>query len=324
MHMGNGAITLECAALTFGAAATGLAVAAVDLRRRTHSSSQLLLAAGMGALVCAAQAINVPVLPTSSAHLVGGVLLAWTLGPSLGLWTMAVILTLQALLIGDGGGMALGANILNMGLLPATLVAGYRYLVASKEVSPFGRYSSVGGLAAVAVPLAAGTIALETLAFRSGNELAGWSSFAWQLLAAHLWIGLGEGLLTVAIVGAYERFAQPATIGRPAWSPTVAMLAIGLALVAVALPFASDMPDSYEATAEVTGQTSLLAQDASELSSLGAWTVSVADFQNRLVAAIAGGVPNEQLLVAAAMLLTAGATLLVAYGLTRVPVPGRR
>lgn len=324
MHLGNGAITTECALLTIGAAAAGLSIAAVDLRRNSPSWSQLSLAAGMGGLVFAAQAINVPVLPASSAHLVGGVLLAWTLGPSLGLWTMAIILSLQALLMGDGGWMALGANVLNMGLLPAALVAGYRRWFATDADSALRHYATVGLLAAIAVPLAAGAIVLETAAFRSTGELAGWSRFAGQMLLVHLWVGVGEGLLTAALAWAYDRFAEPKHASRPAWAPALAMLAIGLALVVAVLPWASSLPDGYEATAEQSGLASLLAEEASELSSLGAWTASAAEKQNQLVAAVASILPSEQLLVAVATLLTAGATLLVATGLSQVPVPVRR
>ena len=324
MHLGNGAITTECALLTIGAAATGLSVAAVELRRRTPARSQVLLAAGLGAFVFAAQAINVPVLPASSAHLVGGMLLAWILGPSLGLWTMAVVLSLQALLMGDGGWMALGANILNMGVLPAAIVASYRRWTASEAPVVAGNPSVAGLVAAIAVPLAAGAIALETIAFRSTTELAGWNQFALQMLLVHLWIGVGEGLLTAALVLAYKRFAVRETSPMRDWAVAGSLVAIGLAVVLVLLPFASGLPDGYEFTAERAGMSSLLTEDAAALASLGELPSSVAASQHRIVEQIAGIVPSELLLVAMATLLTAGATLLVASGLTRVPVPVRR
>jgi cobalt/nickel transport system permease protein len=324
MHLGNGAITAECALVTFGAAAAGLSIAAVDLRRHSPDRSKVVLAAGLGALVFAAQAINVPVLPASSAHLVGGVLLAWTLGPSLGLWTMAIVLGLQALLMGDGGWLAWGANLVNMGLLPALLVAGYRAAVKTQPASALARYATAGALAMIAVPLAAAAIALETLAFRSGEQLVGWSQFATQMLLVHLWIGLGEGLLTAALVAAYEQVAERASEKASAWRPALAMLALGVAVVVIALPVASALPDGYEASAESAGLTAWLSDDASELATMSTWAASAAEQQNRIVTAVAGILPSEPLLVAIATLLTAGATLLVASGLSRVPVPVRR
>jgi len=324
MHLGNGAITTECALLTMGAAATGLTIAAYDLRRRSPSWQQISLAAGMGAFVFAAQAINVQMLPASSAHLVGGVLLAATLGPSLGLWTVAIILSLQALLMGDGGWMALGANILNMGALPAVLVAGSRRWISSIAQPSLVRYATIGALAAIAVPLAAAAIAFETLMFRSLQGLPSWSQFAGHMLFVHLWIGLAEGLLTAGLVYAYERLAWPHETASRGWKFAAPLVAISVVLVVAALPVASGLPDGYEASAESSGLSSLLAEESSDLASLGNWTVAAAEHQSRVVEQIAGLVPSEVLLVAMATLLTAGATLLVASGLTRVPVPVRR
>src|SRR5437660_81918 len=108
MHLGNGAITPECAVLTYGAAAAGLAASAAALRASRPTVAKLQLAAGLACAVFAAQAINVPVAPGFSAHLVGGVFLAWALGPALGTWTMAAVLAVQAVALGDGGIAALG------------------------------------------------------------------------------------------------------------------------------------------------------------------------------------------------------------------------
>src|SRR5437016_6114169 len=103
MHLGNGAITPECVVLTYGTAVAGLSAASVAIRGAGLSREKLEWAAGLGCLLLAAQAVNVPVAPGISGHLVGGVLLASVLGPALGAWTMAVVLAIQALLLGDGG-----------------------------------------------------------------------------------------------------------------------------------------------------------------------------------------------------------------------------
>src|SRR5436853_2962076 len=117
MHLGNGAITPECVALTYGAAAAGLSAASVAVRRAGLTAAKLEWAAGLGCIVLAAQAVNVPVAPGFSGHLIGGVLLATLRGPALGTWTMAAVLAIQALLLGDGGVAAWGANVINMALL---------------------------------------------------------------------------------------------------------------------------------------------------------------------------------------------------------------
>src|SRR5262245_45383505 len=155
MHLGNGAITPECVVLTMSATAAGLATAAAAARANLNRD-KLLLAAGLGGLIFAAQAVNVPVWAGISAHLVGGVLLARMLGPGLGACTMALVLALQALVLGDGGVAALGANVLNMALLPAGLVA-----LANRRST-----AATAALAGLAVPLAAALIVLETALFR--------------------------------------------------------------------------------------------------------------------------------------------------------------
>jgi cobalt/nickel transport system permease protein len=274
-----------------GGAGAGLGLAAHALRRSELPSSRLALAAGLGGLVFAAQAINVPVLSHSSAHLVGGVLLAWTVGPSLGVWTMALVLALQAFLLGDGGTMALGANVLNMALLPAALVA-LAQRAGATEWTGATRYASAGLLAAVSVPLAASLIAVEAIAFRAPGEMATWGDFSLRLLAVHLWIGVGEGLLTAGLVAAVERLTQLIAAER-AWKWAAAMLGTGLALVAIALPLATELPDGYESAAERSGLATLLSESE-------------------------GLLPDTLLAMLAATVLAAVATYAVGTLLTRV------
>src|SRR5947208_6830144 len=77
----------------------------------------------MGAFVFAAQMINFPVGAGTSGHLVGGALLACTLGPAAAAIVMTAILAIQALVFQDGGVLALGANVLNMAVVG--VLAGY-------------------------------------------------------------------------------------------------------------------------------------------------------------------------------------------------------
>ena len=252
MHLGNGAITPECAVLTYGAAAAGLAWGGCILRSKTRSELQtiekLQLAAALGCAVFATQAINVPVAPGMSAHLVGGALLAWILGPALGASTMMVVLTAQALLLGDGGIAALGANALNMALLPAAMVA------MAKRVNP--SITSLGLAACAAVLMGAVLIVLETAAFRPVAELTDWMGFATRMLLAHAWIGVLEGAMTVAIVAALARVASP--VAQPSLRPAMIGLTVLLIAAALALPISSSLPDGYEAAAQASGMDWLL------------------------------------------------------------------
>lgn len=252
MHLGNGAITAECVAITYGAAGLGLTGCACAMRRGGVTREKLLVAAALGTLVFAAQAINVPIWPGTSAHLIGGVLLAAILGPGLGAWTMAVVLGIQALALGDGGVSAWGANVINMALAPAGLVAAARCL-AKGEPS-----RSTGFLAALAVPLAALLIVVETAAFRPTAELTGWSNFAAVMLGTHLWVGVLEGVVTAVLVAAVARVNR--TEERGLVRPAFAWIAAAIVLGAMMLPVSSRLPDGYEKAAEKSGMGWLVAR----------------------------------------------------------------
>ena len=68
--------------------------------------------------------LNFPVAGGTSGHFLGAALAAILLGPWLACLTLAVVLGVQAFVFADGGITALGANILNMGVIGALLVGG--------------------------------------------------------------------------------------------------------------------------------------------------------------------------------------------------------
>ena len=122
MHIPDGFLTTPVwAALD----ARGLPAAGFVVRRaqRGFDDSKVPLLGVMGAFVFAAQMINFPVGVGTSGHLVGGALLACTLGPAAASVVMTAILAIQALVFQDGGILALGANVLNMAIVG--VLAGY-------------------------------------------------------------------------------------------------------------------------------------------------------------------------------------------------------
>jgi cobalt/nickel transport system permease protein len=255
MHLGNAAIGPECIALTAGAAGAGLAVAAYSARTWEQPRSKAALAVALLALVFAAQAVNVPVWPGISGHLVGGVLLAWLIGPGLGALTMALILAIQAFWLGDGGIAALGANIVNMGLLPAGLVALYQHWqprpATEAPAVTLSSLAAAGLLALVSVPLAALLIVGETALLRPAGELIGWNDFAVRMLVTHLWIGLGEGAATFALAAAFAWLGS--TEKSPQWRPATIGLAAAALLGVCSATLSSELPDGYEAAAQEAG-----------------------------------------------------------------------
>ena len=61
-----------------------------------------------------AMMFNIPIAGGSTGHAVGGTLIAILLGPEAACLSVSVTLILQALLFGDGGILAIGANCFNM------------------------------------------------------------------------------------------------------------------------------------------------------------------------------------------------------------------
>jgi cobalt/nickel transport system permease protein len=130
----------------------------------------------------------------SSGHLGGGLLLALLLGPQAAVVVMTSILLVQALLFADGGLLALGANIWNLGVLPAFVAAG----LVSRPLLRRG-YAAPGIVlgAVVAVQLGAVGVVAETAA--SGIAALPLVPLLAAMLPIHFAIGVVEGLVTLAV-----------------------------------------------------------------------------------------------------------------------------
>lgn len=259
MHLGNGAITPECGAVALGVAALGVGAAFVGTRVLGVAPKRAYTAAALGSAVFAAQLFNVQILPFSSVHLIGGVLLAWVLAPPLGALTMAGILTLQAVLLGDGGLLALGANIINMGLMPAAAVALVRRGMSEQHAAraPW----ILAGTAFGCTLAAAALIVLEVSVGRSAAQLEGLQYFAARMLAWHALAGLAEAAVTVAIVAALAKMAaRDSAVLELSVKRAGLVVAASLAIAILSLPtfgLASTVPDSYQAALVAAEQSGL-------------------------------------------------------------------
>ena len=123
MHIPDGFVNIPVAAATYVASGGSLAYAV----RRTNEElgeKQVPLMGVMGAFIFAAQMLNFPVAGGTSGHLIGGALAAILLGPWAGMLIMASVLIVQALIFQDGGLVALGANVFNMGVVACLVEIG--------------------------------------------------------------------------------------------------------------------------------------------------------------------------------------------------------
>jgi cobalt/nickel transport system permease protein len=222
--------------------AVALPAVAVAARRaqRGLEDARIPLLGVMGAFVFAAQMINFPVGVGTSGHLVGGALLACTLGPASAAVVMAAILAIQALVLQDGGVLALGANLLNMAVVG--VLAGYLpyRLWGAGRLRRFAIF--VGGVLSV---MASSVLALAELLI-SGVRMPG--PVLGLSLAVFLISALLEGAITLAVIQALEAM-QPGSVRQPTGGRRLALCvtaAVAVLLVAVGVLFASTAPDGIE------------------------------------------------------------------------------
>src|SRR5512133_354469 len=123
MHIPDGFLSLLISILCWGITVAILAVA-VSRTNKSLGERQVPLMGVMAAFIFAAQMINFPVAGGTSGHLLGGALAAIVLGPWAGMLVMTAVVMVQGLLFQDGGLLAMGANIFNMGLLTAAIGYG--------------------------------------------------------------------------------------------------------------------------------------------------------------------------------------------------------
>lgn len=146
MHIPDGYLSpLTCAA-AYAVAVPTLAVASrrVATVMRTRQVPMLAMFAAVSFLV---MMFNVPIPDGTTAHAVGAVIIAIVLGPWAAVIAVSVALLFQALLFGDGGVLAYGANVVNMAILmPFVGYAGYR-LIAGRSALTATRRVVAAGLA---------------------------------------------------------------------------------------------------------------------------------------------------------------------------------
>lgn len=258
LHIPDGFLSLAIS-LFFWAITAIIVGVAISKTNKSLGEKQIPLMGVMAAFIFAAQMLNFPVAGGTSGHFLGGALAAIVLGPWAAILVMTAVIAVQGLLFQDGGLLAMGANIFNMGIL--TAVIGYGLYRAAAGRSKGVRYAAAGVAAWIAV-----------LASALATSLQLWLSGTSQLqivlpamLSVHALIGFGETLITVAALAFIEQtrpdlLSEKATAekGGPGW----VYAGVIIALLAVFLsPLASADPDGLERVAEDMGFLNV-AQDA--------------------------------------------------------------
>lgn len=266
MHMSDALVSPAVAGV---AAAVSVTLLAVSARKVKNASTENLvpLMGVMGAFVFAAQMINFTIPGTgSSGHIVGGILLGALLGPWAAFLTLASVLVVQCLIFADGGLMALGCNLLNMGVC-STLIA---YPLVYRPIAGDGR--STWRVMTAAIVASVTGLELGALLVTAETELSGVTAlpakeFLGLMTTIHFFIGIGEGIATAAVLYFVKTY-QPSLLagyraetGKHAGNyKKAALVFLGIAVVlgAAFTWIASAYPDGLEWTiSRITGSTDL-------------------------------------------------------------------
>lgn len=186
MHIPDGYLGPPTYVAAYAACAPLWAIAARKVRENVDAQRAPLLAIS-AAFSFLVMMFNIPLPGGSTGHAVGGVLIAIAVGPWGAMLSISIALVIQALLFGDGGVTAIGANCLNIAfVMPFAGYGAYRLL------SP--AFNSVKGKA-----VAAG--------------IGGW-------------VGLNAGALTTAVMFGIQPLLHTAPDGRALYSPYTLSVAV--------------------------------------------------------------------------------------------------
>ncbi|MDO8302611.1 MAG: energy-coupling factor ABC transporter permease [Sedimentisphaerales bacterium] len=258
--MANELLSVPVAISTLGIAGGAMAVIC-RAAKRYITSEKVPLMGILGAFIFAAQMVNfqLPLMPGTSGHLVGSVLLAIILGPHLGAIVITSVVILQCLIFQDGGILAIGCNIINMGLVPSYI--GYGVYRVINPSTCGGCHPSSGkawrvylaSICACIIGIESGAMLVPVEAVMSGVLSVPFKTFFLTMAGVHVLVGLVEGVVTAAVLG-YLQKVRPDIVanmlpGKVRWSKKAVMATFVIATVIIGAGLsllASEFPDGLE------------------------------------------------------------------------------
>lgn len=219
MHIPDGYLSPVACAAAGAAMVPFWAVASRRVQKvvTTRSVPLLAIAAAFSFLV---MMFNIPVPGGTTAHVVGGALVAVVLGPWAAVIVISIALVIQALFFGDGGVLAFGANALNMAvILPFAAYSTYRLLSRTTSLTSARRALAAGiggyvGINAAALATAV-MLGIQPTLFRAADGAPLYAPFHLAqavpvMLFAHLTVaGLAEFAVTAGVVAYLQRANLP-------------------------------------------------------------------------------------------------------------------
>ncbi len=242
MHTPDGFLTDWICIITLVIALGFIAFSIIN-SRKWMTKDKAFLMAGLASAIFAFQMLNFNISNATSGHLIGAALVAILLGPQAAIIVMTAVLLVQTLIFADGGLLALGANILLMGIV-AGYTAHYVYQPIKTKLPIIGTI-----LASISSVLAASFFASILFAISSLSTLKELTS---SMVMTHLFIGIGEAIITTSIILYIKNTKSDLLLKNNVKDLTkyVAISTLGaLFVMSFALPFASSNPDGMEKVA---------------------------------------------------------------------------
>jgi cobalt/nickel transport system permease protein len=195
MHIPDGFLDAKTWIGLDAVAVAGIGLSLKKIRSDELYASRIPLIGMVSAFIFATQMINFPIAGATSGHLDGAALASVLFGPWIGMLIMATVVTIQAFFFQDGGITALGANIVNMGIVAS--LSGY-------AVYGLFRYVEIRWVRLTGVFIASWTAVVMASAAASAElAVSGTIPFAVVLKAMLTWhslIGIGEGIITTGVL----------------------------------------------------------------------------------------------------------------------------
>jgi len=272
MHMADALITPAVGGVMMAASAGAIGYSVKKVKEELDEKKVPLMGV-MGAFVFAGQMINFTIPATgSSGHIGGGILLAALLGPHAAFLVLSSVLLIQALFFADGGLLALGCNIFNLGFYACFIAYPFIYKKIVKNKFSV-KNITLGTIIAVVAGLQLGafSVVMETLI--SGVTELPFASFVLLMQPIHLAIGIGEGIATAAVL-CFVLKSNPLLLdgytavegdkGRLASKKVVTVLLVAAIVIGGFVSwFASGYPDGLEWSLEGVIGTAELEADGS-------------------------------------------------------------
>lgn len=193
MHIPDGWLDLGVLLLAWSITLITLSISVSKIKTQLDKISNI---GAIASVIFVAQMFNFPIVGGTTGHLLGGALAVYVVGLPGAIVAMFSVLFVQAFVFADGGIIALGVNMLNMGIVTSLVAYTIKNISTRDNISNLEYYSRVFLSAFLSVSIAS-IFATFELIFSNKATL---SAALPLVLGYHVIIGFFEGILTVGII----------------------------------------------------------------------------------------------------------------------------